>query len=253
MSINRKRSPQRTSTVVRPKASARKSRSTLTEHLPRKPLQDRSLQRIERILAATEQLLEAANLEDISFYDIARRADISPSSINYFFPTMAALRIELTKKYVRQSGKGVIEAHRVLARMRKPSWQEWLRIITKQAQQAFNDNRPMSEGVLGPVLHRESRRAQIEENKRIAQAMLESFAQVFVMPDVPTLEHEFAMMLEISDALWSSAYIAHGRIDDLTLEETMRLAIAQLRTVLPEVLPLVGGQREPRRRVDATR
>jgi AcrR family transcriptional regulator len=231
----------------------RKSRSTCTEHLPRKPLQDRSMQRIERILAATEDLLEAANLEDISFYDIARRADISPSSINYFFPTMAALRIELTKKYVRQSGKGVIEAHRMLARMRNPSWQDWLRIIAKQAQQAFNDNRPMSEGVLGPVLHRESRRAQIEENERIARAMMESFAQVFVMPDVPKLEHKFAIMLEMFDALWSSAYIALGRIDDLTREETVRIGIAHLRTILPEVLPLAGGPREPRRRVGATR
>ena len=211
------------------------------------------MQRVERILAATEELLEAANLEDISFNDIARRADISPSSINYFFPTMAALRIELTKKYVRQSSKGVIEAHRMSARMRNPSWQDWLRIIAKQAQQVFNDNRPMSEGVLGPVLHRESRRAQIEDNKRIARVMIESFTQVFVMPDVPTLEHEFAMMLEMFDALWSSAYIAHGRIDDLTLEETVRIGIAHLRTVLPEVLPLLGGQREPRRRAGVTR
>ena len=204
------------------------------------------MQRFESILQATEELLKTANLEDISFYDIARQADISPASVNYLFPTMAALRIELTKKYARLHADALIEVQRAMARMRNPSWQDWMRVLAKRAQEEYNANRPLSEVVLGPVLHRDSRRAQLEENIRLAHAMMESFTQVFVVPSIPGLEERFAMMYDMIDGLWSSAYIKYGRVDDLSVEEGMRMRIAYLRTVLPETLPLLGRDRRSR-------
>jgi len=47
---------------------------------------------------------------------------------------------------------------------------------------------PMSEFVLGPALHRESRRAQIEENQRLARIMVERFAEIFVIPPATELK-----------------------------------------------------------------
>lgn len=241
---SRRREPtKRTDVVVRPKASMRKSRSAVAERTARQPLQDRSMQRFERIIAATEQLLETANLEDISFYDIARQADISPASVNYLFPTMAALRTELTRRYSRQHADGLIAHHRVITRTRNLTWQEWVRLISNRAQEEFNENRAMSEAVLGPVLHRDSRRAQLEENLRLAHAMVELFTQIFVVPPIPELEQRFVMLYDMFDGLWSAAYVRHGRIDDFTVEETTRLRVAYLRTILPETLALAGKQR----------
>lgn len=69
--------------VVRRKASQRKGRTETLEHRARRPLQKRSLDRFNSILEATEVLLETANIEDISFYDIARQADLPPASVHY--------------------------------------------------------------------------------------------------------------------------------------------------------------------------
>jgi AcrR family transcriptional regulator len=244
METQRRRKPAKlTELVVRPKASIRKSRSAVAEHTARKPLQDRSMQRFERIIAATEQFLNTANLEDISFYDIARQADISPASVNYLFPTMAALRTELMKRYSQQHAEAILAHHQVIARMRNLTWQDWMRLLSKRAQQEFNGNRAMSEVVLGPVLHRESRRAQLDLNVRLAHATIEQFNKTFVLPSIPDLEQRFVMLYDMIDGLWSAAYVRHGWIDDDTVEESMRIQIAYLRTILPEVLPLARRQR----------
>jgi AcrR family transcriptional regulator len=228
----------------------RKSRSNTVDHTARRPLQDRSMQRFQAILAATEALLQTADIENISFYDIAREAKISPASVNYLFPTMAALRIELSKRHLRLSTENVLDAHRALARMRNPSWQDWLHFMGRKSREHFNSNRPVSEVVLGPLLHRESRRAQMQGNDEVGRSLLEGFRQVFIVPEIPGLAHKFALMAEIADALWSRAYTAFGRIDDESFEETVRIQIAYLRTVLPETLPLVReakNQDAPRR------
>jgi AcrR family transcriptional regulator len=236
--------------VVRPKASQRKSRSETVEHRPRRPLQDRSMQRFEAILTATEELLRTANIEDVSFYDIARQAKISPASINYLFPTMAALRIELSRRINRLATENVVDAQRALAKMRNPSWQDWLFVMGKRARDQLNADRAISEVLLGPLQHRESRRAAIQGCDEVGRSLLQAFRQVFIIPDIPGLAHMFALMAEIADALWSRAYIANGHIDDESFDESIRIQIAYLRTVLPEALPLVrdGKLAEPARR-----
>jgi AcrR family transcriptional regulator len=227
--------------VVRPKASVRKSRSETVEHRPRRPLQDRSVQRFEAILTATEELLRNANIEDVSFYDIARQAKISPASINYLFPTMAALRIELNRRINRLMTENVEDTQRALAKMRNPSWQDWLLVTGKRVRDQLNANRAACEVLLGPLLHRESRRAAIQTNDEIGRSLLQGFRQVFSIPDIAGLAQKFALISEIADALWGRAYIANGHIDDESFDESIRVQIAYLRTVLPETLPLIRG------------
>ena len=90
-----------TGQIVRPKASKRKGRTTVVGQMARAPTQERSQKRVEDILSATRDLLESARIEGISFYDIAKKAGMSPASIHYFFPSMAALRLELMNRYNR--------------------------------------------------------------------------------------------------------------------------------------------------------
>ncbi|TPN81115.1 TetR/AcrR family transcriptional regulator [Mesorhizobium sp. CU2] len=231
-------------TRVRPRSSLRKGRSDIIEHVARQPSQQRSMDRFEKILDASENLLQTANIEDISFYDIARHAHISPASINYLFPTMAALRIELSKRYLHKSSEDAIAAGRNLARRRDLSWQAWLYEVGKHARASFNDHRPMSEACLGPILHRESRRANIAENDRLAQAMVNILMELFILPEIPGLVHKFAFGIEIVDTLWSRSYVLHGHIDDDAFQESMRMQTAYLRMFLPEVLPVNEGSAE---------
>lgn len=225
--------------TVRPKSSFRKGRTGPVDHVARQPTQVRSQERFELIVAATEELLQVANIEDISFYDIAAQAKISPASINYLFPTMASLRIEMSKRYLSITMDVTIDAHRLLATKKIKSWQRWMSEVAYLTRDYFNGHRPASEIVFGPLLHRESRRANIVVNDDGGAAMLESLKKVFLVPEVPGLAHKFAMAWEIADGLWSRSYILNGCIDDEAVEETVRIQTAYLRTVLPEELPLL--------------
>ena len=223
--------------TVRPKASHRKGRTDTVDHTARRPLQKRSVERFNAILRATEQLLDTARIEDISFYDIARQAKLSPASVHYLFPTMASVRIEMSRLYNQQTSQVVLQMSRNLREHPAATWQQWMRKMADETRDHFNSNRPACEILLGPVLHRESRLANMEANTLIGGALLENLRAIFVMPEIPKLEGYFVLLCEIVDALWSRSYLQYGRIDDNSLEEAVAVQIAFLRSILPETLP----------------
>ncbi len=235
----------RAETAVRPKASKRKGRSEVVEHKARRPTQDRSVKRFNAILSATEELLQTSNIEDISLLDVARQAGVSPPSVHYFFPTMAALQIELSRIYNKQATDPVLDVQGRLAAMKNPTWQEWIRLMAHLSCKAFNDNRHICETIFGAALHRESRLVMMAANDLIGRSMLENLKQVFLVPEIPNLDQKFAFTCEIVDALWARAYLRHGVIDEATVEETVRIQIAYLRSFLPETLPLGAHESAP--------
>jgi AcrR family transcriptional regulator len=228
--------------IVRAKSSKRKKRSDTVEHTARQPSQSRSQERFERILTAAEELLKQNNIEDISFYDIARQARISPASINYLFPTMAALRIELARRYAVVGTEMTVHAHRAQLASRNPSWQSWLYQMGAYTRDEYNRHRYISEVLLGPELHREARRFIILETGRAAHELLESFKTFFVLPDMPGLEMKLNFAMHLAESMWERSYILNGDIDEETFEESIRMQVAYLRTVLPEVLNVRGDQ-----------
>ncbi len=224
--------------LVRPKASHRKTRTAEVTRIARVPAQERSRLRYQQIIAATEQLLETANIEDISLYDVAAKAGIAPPSVHYLFNTMAAIHIELNRLYNIQLTELTLARQGQLVAARTPGWQEWVRTAMRAAADALNGSRAMSEIMLGPVLHRRSTQASREMNGLYAQSGLQMMREVFVMPDIPQLERILTYSIEISESLWSGAYVLRGRIDDETFEESVRASIAYLRCYLPDTLML---------------
>lgn len=226
--------------VVRAKASHRKGRTAEVLRTPRVPTQERSRRRYQSILDATQRLLNAANIEDISLYDIAKEAGISPASVHYLFNTVAAVHVELNRVYNDIITGQIIAAQTTLVDQQVSTWQEWTRISLDAARVHFNSNRPMCEILLGPALHRKSRVANMQGSDTLGQAALVNLKRVFMVPDIPGLEKNFMYAGEILDAFWSGAYSARGYIDDETFEETMKAIIGYLRNVLPETMRLIN-------------
>lgn len=226
---------------IRPKASQRKGRTETVEHAARRPSQKRSIERFNAILEATEQLLQTAKIEDISFYDIARRADLPPASVHYLFPTMASVRIELSRLYNKQASDVVLRMDKALRMNPSATWQEWMRKMASDTRDHYNANRHICEVLLGPILHRESRLANMEANDAVGGALLENLRTVFIVPEIPHLTRYFVCLCEIVDALWSRSYLQYGTIDDESFEESVAVQIAYLRSILPETLPRRDG------------
>lgn len=233
-----KKAPRAHSMTVKPKASHRKARAATVAKLVRAPVQERSQRRFDAILDATQELLAKARIEDISFADIAKKAGIPKAAVHYLFPNFAAVRVELSR---RSNCDLVTEIAQIAARLvdaGEPSWQQWMRTLADGTRRYLNGNRALLEITLGPVLNREGRIANIETNVVVAQSFLETLRGAFIVPEIPRLEMMLAFANEVFDALWSRSYLLHGHIDDETFEESMRVVVGYLRTILPETLIL---------------
>lgn len=223
---------------VRRRSSMRKSRSETAGREARIPTQKRSRERLEKIIAATEALLQTANIEDISSYDVAAEAGISPASVNYLFPTMSALWIEMSQRYFRQSTEHVLEVQRTLAAQRNPSWQGWMRHMAETSRVYFNANRHVSEVCLGARTSKEVRLANIAVNVEVGDQFLNSLREVFILPEIPDLTEKMALAIEACDAVWSRCYVQYGHITEEANDEMVRMQVAFLRCFLPETLPI---------------
>ncbi len=233
-----KKRPKAHAVIVRPKASLRKARSAVVASKVRVPAQERSQRRFDAILDATQKLLENARIEDISFSDIAKMAGISKASVHYLFPDIAAVRAELGRRYNRDLVAQVAGLSAKLVEAGEPSWQQWLRSIADGTRRNFNSNRALSEITLGPVMSRKGRLANIETNGIVARSLLETLHAAFIVPEIQNLEMMLTFANELIDSLWSRSYVLHGHIDDETFEESMRVVVGYLRTILPETLIL---------------
>jgi AcrR family transcriptional regulator len=229
---------------VRQKASHRKGRTAEVRRSPRVPTQERSRRRYQAIIEATEYLLQTANIEDISLYDIGKQSKIAPASVHYLFNTVTAIHIELNKIYNERLTAIILEQSKLQAANKNPNWQDWVRAVMADARDVLNNNRAMSEIMLGPTLHRQSRLNNLMHNKTFGQASLEVMREAFVMPEIPNLERYFMFSTELGEALWSGSYSARGKIDDETFTESVRATLAYLRCFLPETLVLKERQAE---------
>lgn len=224
---------------VRQKSSIRKARSEQATHIARQPSQERSQERYEKILKATKELLRSSNIEDISIHDIARQANVSPASVNYLFPTTAALRVVLIERYMHDAAEVIAVTLQRLIDEKNPVWQDWLREIGSAVFDFYNKNRHASEIILGPMIHRNPSQAAIAENERVARIFLDSLKQVFIVPEIPDIEKKVTMSMEVVDMLWSRSYMARGSIDEYSRDEALQIQKLYLRSILPETLTLV--------------
>ncbi|MBL0966185.1 TetR/AcrR family transcriptional regulator [Blastomonas sp.] len=222
---------------VTPKSTHRKSRSEAAQRSQLAPVQGRSRRRHEEIVDAVKRLLRDVNIEDLSHSDIAAEAGISKPSVHYHFPTIAALQLELGRRFDEELHHILVEHSERLPRDGKRTWQEEMRAGALVAREYFNANRPACEALYGPMLHRENRLASFEHNSQTGAAMLKALRRRFELPPLPELEAVFTANGEILDLFWSASYLRHGVIDDAAFEESMRASLGYLRNFFPDLMP----------------
>jgi len=238
--------PKDGSVPVRPRASSRKRRSEGVEHEARRPVQERSQARFELIISTLEEVLEVSSIEDISVYDIAERAKVSPASINYFFPTMTALRVELIRRYLADAA----DHHQTYRDQHRgqlaPDWQLSLRQSLLSYRDLLHSRRPMAEILLGAMPNAEVRRVFAVENDLLAERNCEALMEDYVMPEIPGLKEAMSHSFDCIDALWARSYAFHGHINDATVEASSEIQLSYLRMYLPAHLaPRRDGERAP--------
>lgn len=210
---------------------------------PRTPRQERGRARYEAMLDAAEALLATAEVEEIGYYEIVKRARMKAASAYHFFPTKSAIFIALAQRYL---------AHFVQWSQESPSrshvrWQDLIANAHQDAVAYYNGHRAAMKLILGAQPFLEVLRDDSTANKTISLQLLERLRTAYELPNIKDAERKFLIAVAISDGIWRASFSAFGRIVPDYAEEAVRATLAYLRTFLPEHLELrANGALQPK-------
>ncbi|MFM0286377.1 TetR/AcrR family transcriptional regulator [Paraburkholderia megapolitana] len=197
----------------------------------RRPTQERGRQKFEVILDTVDQFLQTREPADIGIYDIAEALGTSPPSVYHFFPTVSLVFVALAERY--------LEMFRGVDTILPGPFASWQQLLDEQCNQmlkVFEGNPAVRKVILGVGYSSEIRSRDLENNRILAQHVLDGFRAHFVVPEIPGLLDRFIEMSAINDAIWALYLHQDGRLTDHAKEIASRARVAYLRTILPEYL-----------------
>lgn len=197
----------------------------------RRPTQERGKQRYEDILDTVEVLLQDQDPSQIGIYDISARLGVSPQSVYHFFPEVSLVFVALAERYLA-SFRAVETAE--LGHFE--SWQDLLAAQHAGMLGVFGMNPAVRKVLLGVGYSSEIRRLDLENNRILADHLLDGFRRHFLLPEIPDLHERFVEMCAINDAIWSLYLLRDGVVSPQAEQIAHRARVSYLRTILPEYL-----------------
>lgn len=221
------------------KASRRQKAEALDDKRsskPRKPLQQRSRERYEILLDATEALLTDHDASEVGLYDIAKQAKVPPASVYHFFPTIEAAFVALAERYLEQLY--TLTRNTAIDRKLVRQWTDIYVLGGERLVDFYNKHPVLLKLFFGSALSAEIRRRDLDYIKHLAERDYEWLNSYFIMPYIPDAETKFSVVLSIYDGVTLASYARHGCVTDDYKAEMLRAVIAYCKTFLPEVIPL---------------
>jgi len=199
--------------------------------LRKAPTKTRKPGRIRRqqLLDAAYQLLCEHPIEDISFRDIAARADVPEGSAYHFF----ANRFDIFSSLAKSLSDRFIEAHRrpIAARSRK-TWKHLADHLVEVGANVYADNPPTRQLFIGGKTPPEVKQADRINDRAVGDVMHEVFSAHFNIPDTEEMRAAFYYFIEITDLIFTLSVIEHGDITLSMLKEAKRAGTAYLGTYI---------------------
>jgi AcrR family transcriptional regulator len=202
-------------------------------HTPRKPRAS-SQARIAAILAATRALLAESGTAGLSIYAVAERADMPPSSVYHFFPSVPALLQALTAE-VHAAFRACLESPVDHAALR--CWRDLSRIVEERMLAVYAADAAARQLILASHGLTELTLADRQHDVQLGQAMHTLFDRHFQLPPLPDDIEVFSLAMELSDRVYALSVQRHGGIEPRLAEEGMRVFDAYLGLYLPPCLP----------------
>ncbi len=199
----------------------------LTRH--RKPIQERSRERVERVIAAAEDMLMARGPEETSIPEIAEVSGVTRASIYQFFPSKYALFLAIAEHHLNAVADLTESVGKALA---DASWETLVEQACRGAAAYYNRNPVASMLILGGPMSRNAYLAQETTIQDIGRRVRDLFrlqqpeTQLPDSPDVTTLA------VEIAFACMRHGYLLEARISDQAIEQARLAATSYLKNWL---------------------
>ncbi len=194
----------------------------------------RGKQRREALLKAAYELLCDRPLEEITFIEIANRANVPEGSAYHFFANRYDVFMALSDDLSRQF---VEVAQQPLPARANHDWQSLVRYQMKRIAALYNETPPARRLLIGgttpPVFQLQDR---IKE-RRAGLVMYDVFDNMYELPKIPRPKDVFFYYVELTHYMFSLSVIEHDKIVKSMLDEAIRVGIAYLGLYLPDTLP----------------
>lgn len=190
--------------------------------------------RIAVILEAARTLLAESGAAGLSIYAVAERADIPPSSVYHFFPSVPALLQGLTSD-VHAAFRACLEQPVDHAALR--DWRDLARLVEQRTLAVYAEDAAARQLILASHGLTEVTQADSQHDVQLGQAMRELFERHFELPPLPQDIEVFSLAIELGDRVYALSVQRHGQITERLAEEGMRVIDAYLSLYLPPCLP----------------
>ncbi len=196
--------------------------------------QTRSLKRRLTILQVAREMLTSESISSLSLYDIARKAEIPPSSLYHFFPKMEHLLQALATEVFEAFDLCVADP---IPASRVNHWSDISFILEDRMQTYYREN-PMARAlILGQHLHSDILVADHQHDFQMGERIAVIYSQFFEMPKLPASYSIFAIALQIADKVYAMSHQKFGNITPEMAREGWLAARAYLSLYIPDNLP----------------
>lgn len=183
--------------------------------------------RRKALLDATYDLLCEKDVEDISFRDIAGRADVPEGSAYHFF----ANRFDVFSALGQLLSEQFSAAHeKPVPASKRKTWQQLASHLVDIGAAVYAKNPPARQLLIGGKTPPQVKQADRINDRAVGDAMHRSFSRYFDIPDDGEMRAAFYYFIEITDLMFTLSIIEFGEITEAMLAEAKRAGVAYLAT-----------------------
>ncbi|KAF1071326.1 MAG: hypothetical protein GAK45_00548 [Pseudomonas citronellolis] len=190
--------------------------------------------RIEAILDAARGLLAESGAAGLSIYAVAERAEIPPSSVYHFFPSVPALLQGLTSD-VHAAFRACLEDPVDHAALR--DWRDLSHLVEQRMLAVFAEDAAARQLILATHGLADVTLADRQHDVQLGESMRQLFDRHFELPPLPRDIEVFSLAMELGDRVYALSVQRHGEVTARLAEEGMRVFDAYLSLYLPPYLP----------------
>ncbi len=183
--------------------------------------------RRKALLDAAYDLLCERDIEDVSFRDIASRADVPEGSAYHFFANRFDVFSALA---TRLSDEFAVAHEKPVPSPRRRSWRQLAGHLVDVGAAVYAKNPPAHQLLIGGKTPPEVKQADRINDRRVAAAMQRSFSRYYEIPDSDEMRNAFYYFIEITDLMFTLSIIEYGEITPAMLAEAKRAGVAYLQT-----------------------
>ncbi len=197
--------------------------------------QERGVRRRKRLVEAARHFLKTRDPQEISFKDIAKKADVPEGSAYHFFANkydvFSALAMELGEAFGTEAAKPIEKDN-------SGTWQNFVASQIDRSAAIYRSDPVARKVLLGATMPHEVKNVDKESVEAYIATLEARFHELFVMPKIMNFSKRLKYTVTMIDAIFELDHNVNGNLSDEIVEEAKLAMIGYLSNFIPPVLEL---------------